>query len=177
MSHLNDTVLDAYAEGQLTTRERAAADAHLATCGDCRLALIALAQMGDLLREHPRQTPPPELAAHILAELAPASAPRVRKGWTGHQWLAAGLSATVVWTLLVVLIGETALSAYRRGLGDFAELARLHPQALLRYPTEAMSAILESIPTVEVALTLVALGLGLWLLTQILAALPEGGQA
>jgi hypothetical protein len=74
-------------------------------------------------------------------------------------------------------VGETVLSAYRRGLGDFADLARLHPQALMRYPSEALSAILESIPAVEMALTLVALALGLWLLTQIVAALPEGSQA
>lgn len=177
MSHLNDTVLDAYAEGQLTARERAAADVHLATCADCRLALVTLAQMGDLLREQPRQMPPSELAARILTELAPAPAPPVKHRWTSSQWLAAGLSATAVWTLLVVLVGETALSAYRRGLGDFAELARLHPQALMRYPSEAVSAILESVPAVEMALTLVALGLALWLLMRILAALPEGGQA
>ena len=50
-------------------------------------------------------------------------------------------------------------------------------QALMRYPSEALSAILESIPAVEMALTLVALALGLWLLTQIVAALPEGSQA
>ncbi len=177
MSHLSDTILDAYAEGQLTARERTAADAHLATCADCRLALVTLAQMGDLLREQPQQTPPLELTSRILAELAPVSARPIRQRWTTSHWLAAGLSATVVWTLLVVLVGETVLSAYRRGLGDFADLARLHPQALMRYPSEALSAILESIPAVEMALTLVALALGLWLLTQIVAALPEGSQA
>jgi len=177
MSHLNDVILDAYAEGQLSARERTAADAHLATCPDCRLGLVALAQMGDLLREQPRQAPPPELSHRILAELAPAPVPPVRPRWTASQWLAAGLSATVAWTLLVILVGETALSANRRGLGDLAELARLHPQVVTRYPSEALSAILESIPAVEVALTLVALALGLWLLTQIVAALPEGGQA
>src|SRR5438046_7410260 len=42
-SHLDDETLAAYVEGALSAPEREAADAHLADCGECRSATVALA--------------------------------------------------------------------------------------------------------------------------------------
>lgn len=173
MSHLDDAVLDAYAEGMLSTAERAAADAHLAACADCRMTLVSLAQVGDLLRAQPRQAPPPQLIATIVNHLAPMPAPRLKAGWTRGRWVLASLAAMAVWSLLVVLVGETVLAAYRRGLGEFARLAREHPELVMRYPSDALYAFLESLPLVEIGLTLVLLIAGLWLVQRLIAALPQ----
>ena len=177
MSHLNDAILDAYAEGQLTARERAEADAHLATCAQCRTGMVALAQVGDLLRLEPREAPPDDLAVRIMTNLAVAPPVMVKAGWSRARWIASGVGTTLLWLMLIVLAGETFLAAYRRGLGDLAELVRSHPEVALHYPSEAFYALVESVPAIEMMLTLVALVLGLWLLTQMLSALPTESRA
>ena len=181
MQHLAPEILDAYAEGLLTPAERAVADAHLAVCDRCRLALVSLAQMGDLLREQTPVAPPPGLAATIIGQLEPTlpvlePAPTpVTPNWPRLLWN--GLEAAAAWLLLIILGGETVLAAYRSGLGDLAWLFQSQPDLLSAYPAEAFYAVLEAVPVIELSLTLAVLVLAIWLMQRFVATLPLGSRA
>ena len=181
MRHLTPDILDAYAEGLLTPAERAVADTHLAVCDRCRLALVSLAQMGDLLRMQTAVAPPPELAATIIARLEPTlplpeAAPRaVKPNWALSLWN--GLEAVAAWLLLIILGGETVLAAYRSGLGELAALIQSQPEILVTYPTEAFYAVVEALPIIELSLTLAMLVVAVWLMQRFVATLPLGSRA
>ena len=181
MQHLAPAILDAYAEGLLTPAERAAADTHLAVCDRCRLALVSLAQMGDLLRAQTPVAPPPTLAATIIGALEPTLPPLaappapVAPTWPRAVWN--GLEAAAAWLLLIILGGETVLAAYRSGLGDLAWLFQSSPDLLSAYPAEAFYAVLEALPVVELSLTLAVLVVAVWLMQRFVATLPLGSRA
>lgn len=181
MQHLAPAILDAYAEGILTPAERAVADTHLAGCDQCRLALVSLAQMGDLLRMQTAVAPPPDLAATIIARLEPTlSTPQTvssvaRPTWPRALWN--GLEAAAAWLLLIILGGETVLAAYRSGLGELAALIQSQPDILVTYPSEAIYAVLEALPIIELSLTLAVLVMAVWLMQRFLATLPLGSRA
>ncbi len=180
MTHLSNEILDAYAEGALSREERARADAHLAVCATCRLAVVSLAQVGDLLRDEPRVAPPADLAATVIATLEPSLAPvpaarPVR--WNWPRLALNGLAAALAWILLILLGGQTIVAAYRAGLADIAELFQAQPDLLSRYPTEAFYAIVETLPLLELGLTLVALVAAVWFLYHFVVTLPEWSRA
>ena len=193
MKHLSTATLNAYADDMLSPLERAEVDVHLAVCAHCRATTHALAQMGDVLRG-PRAAPPPDLAATIAASLehhVPAPLPPQswgergltqalgggggqRAAWNWTRAALNGLGTAVAWLLLIVLGGETVLAAQRGGLADFATLLRTQPDIVTRYPTEALYALLEAVPVVELSITLVVFVVALWLMQRFVAALPEG---
>lgn len=173
MPHLSPAILDAYAEGMLSPAERAQADAHLAVCAECRLSVISLAQLGDLLRAQPRVEPPTDLAASIVAELEPALTPAAAPIHSLRDLLLSGAGAAIAWLLLVILVGETIVAAYSDGLADFAELVSAKPNILTRYPAEVLYALAGSVPLLEVALTVLVFIAALWLMRRFLAALPD----
>jgi len=177
MAHLTTEILDVYAEGILTPRERTQADAHLATCAECRLAVVSMAQVGDLLRDEPRQAVPDGLAAALIANLEPTLLPPSPLAWSWTQIALSGLGTLIAWMLLIILGGETVLAAYRAGLADYAELIQAQPDLLSRYPSEAFAALVESIPVAELGLTLVTLVVALWLMQRFLATLPGWSRA
>jgi hypothetical protein len=99
--------LSEYADGELDAAERAAVDAHLAGCAECRMALDELravvARAGALLD----QAPPGDLWPGIAAQIAPADGhPRVspfrralsarRFSFTLPQLAAAGIALMIL---------------------------------------------------------------------------------
>jgi anti-sigma factor RsiW len=90
-THLGDLV-SALLDGELTQAERAAADAHLASCPACRAALQATASARSLLRALSPVEPPFAFYEHMRrAEHRRRPAP----------WLAAAAAAAAVVTLAV----------------------------------------------------------------------------
>jgi hypothetical protein len=102
--------------GEVSDEERAACEAHAASCAKCRRALEELHRLRALLAERPRREPTPELIVQCRQALEEAL-DREQLGWHGlvRQWFsawhfrpAAGLAAaltllacgfTVGWTL------------------------------------------------------------------------------
>lgn len=126
---------------QLGPEERAAAEAHLEGCADCRAEADALAPMASVLRRAdperlaPTPMPPPELAnritRRIAAERRKARRHRVRVG-LGLAAAAAGATAAVL--LALSLTGSPSSDqqvqtvAFRHLPGDLAAQARLEPR-------------------------------------------------
>lgn len=96
--------LGAYALGRLDPADRAALEAHLATCGPCREELASLAPLPGLLRGiDPDALPPrPELPDAVRDEaVRRLAAARRRARWRLRAWQA--VAAAAVLALVVVL--------------------------------------------------------------------------
>ncbi|MFN8496982.1 MAG: zf-HC2 domain-containing protein [Anaerolineae bacterium] len=171
MKHLSSAILDAYTEGSLDPAERLAADAHLAVCAECRLMAVSLAEIGDLLRTLPRVEPPASLSRAIIAEADRDARRRVVRGWATVALN--GVALAVAWFMLIILGGETLVAAYNAGLSDFAGVLQTEPGLILRYPGDILALLAEAFPIVPLALTLVVLGIALWLMQRFFAELPQ----
>ena len=151
MKHPSLEQIENYKEGQAR-----ALDAHLATCEQCRRELAAERRMAQALRHVERIAPSPEFAVRLdqaLARAETAQRPPVYRpafAWTG-------LAALLVSGLLLVFAYQTAMALQEGGALDLVSLYASRPDVLSMYPTEALSALLESLPLVEFLLTLVLL--------------------
>ena len=67
--------LSAYADGMLPGERRAAVEAHLQECADCRAALFALQEAAQRYRAIPVPVPPGELSARMAAAVGAAGLP------------------------------------------------------------------------------------------------------
>ncbi len=106
--------LGAFALGQLSDSERAATEAHLEGCADCRAEADALAPMAAMLeRANPDQlstapAPPPDLGDRIARRIAAErGATRRRRLRFGFGLGAAAAAATAAVLLAVSLTGST----------------------------------------------------------------------
>lgn len=171
MKHLSSATLDAYTEGSLDPAERLAVDAHLAVCAECRLMAVSLAEIGDLLRTLPRVEPPASLARSIIAEADRDARQRALRGWATVALN--GVALAFAWLMLIILGGETLVAAYNAGLSDFAAVLQTEPDLILRYPGDILALLAEAFPIVPLALTLVVLGIALWLMQRFFSELPQ----
>jgi len=162
--------LNAYVERELGNEERTAVEDHLLTCPSCRQRVANLRQMTTLLYQLPVEELPAGLEARIVAAVGPAPAQEaVNQSWLYRA--AIGLAALFSLLMLLALGYQTLLVWQQDGTGQFISLLAGNPDLALRYPTEALYAVLESLPVVEIALTLgIALVIVL-LLEQFLATL------
>ena len=171
MKHLSSATLDAYSEGNLDPAERLAVDAHLGVCPECRLTVVSMAEIGDLLRTLPRVEPPASLARSIIAEADREARRRAVRSWVALAFNGAALA--LAWLMLIVLGGETLVAAYNAGLSDFAAVLQIEPDLIVRYPADTFALLAEAFPIVPLALTLVVLGIALWLMQRFFAELPQ----
>ena len=78
-----EAMVDAYADGELTTTESAEFERALAVCPDCRKRLDSARAIGGLLRELPAERAPDLLRARVKRELRSiAGRPRERVRWS-----------------------------------------------------------------------------------------------
>jgi hypothetical protein len=152
MKHLSVEQIETYVAG----RDREV-DAHLATCARCQRELAAEQRLVRALSRLERLAPSPEFAARLeralmrtdtKARRQVSDAPRPSPTWTGVAALLAAL-------LLVVFAYQTLVGLQDSGTLDFVSLFASRPDLLSTYPTESLSALFESLPLVELALTVV----------------------
>jgi len=112
--------LSEYIDGELDSSERAALEAHLATCGQCYAALGELRQVVARAKSLTDAEPETDLWPNIRARLTQGSEPRRhapgsrRFSFTVPQLLAASIA-------LVLLSGGSAWLALRQGPTDTTE--------------------------------------------------------
>ena len=105
--------LGALALGQLSPEERAATEAHLEGCGECRAEAEALAPMAALLRRadperlSPAPAPPPYLGDRIARRIAAERSARHRRRVRIGFGLGAAAAATAAVILAIVLTGSS----------------------------------------------------------------------
>ena len=150
--------LGAHVLGQLGPDERAAFEAHLEGCPDCREELATLAPLARLLpladpdRLCPAPAPPPRLADQVASAVAhERRVRRRRRGFRGGLALAGGLAAAAAVAIAIVVSGpggdDGTGQAERVSFGSLppgaAIRAELHPRA---YGTE-MRVSVEGLPS------------------------------
>ena len=96
MNHLDDDILSALVDGQLTSEERSEAEAHLGTCATCRQQLDGFRSVATLLRALPEVVPPREftLGPRLLKD--PPNVLRLRRWYTATRVVAAAFAAVFV---------------------------------------------------------------------------------
>jgi len=94
--------LDEYVEGELQPRRRSRVERHLAGCEHCRLHLHRLQGVAKALNALPREQPPADFAARVMAavRLAQGLPERVSRRLY-HLWAAGAAAATA----LVIVVG------------------------------------------------------------------------
>ena len=101
-AHPSDRLLP-YQRGELAAAERAAVEAHLAECAECRAALADFAAIAARLERAPEPAPPIHwgaFRAELRESLARRSAPERR----GRRWSLGGLPAALAAGLAVVVL-------------------------------------------------------------------------
>jgi len=116
MSHVDDGILHAYLDGELSPVERAGVEAHLGACGACR---ERLAEERGLIERADRLLAlavPPGLGTGAV----PALAPRRRRSWFVPGAWAASIAAAFVagWLLHVERVGPAGPAGPARALLD-----------------------------------------------------------
>ena len=136
--------LGAYTVDRLDAGERAALEAHLGSCADCRAEAAALARLSRLLpladpgRLDPAPAPPPALAARVFAAVGVERRERARRRRRRVGLSLAGAVAVAV-SLLIVLGGGDGGSPSRLD-GAAPQRVQLRPLP----PGGAIAARLES---------------------------------
>lgn len=153
--------LSAYADGTLPAERRAAAEAHLEECADCRGALFALQEAAQRYRAVPVPVPPGELSARMAAAVgaaglperpapapavAPApAAPSIAQG--GRQTAAAIVMAAIVVIGVVVTILARESGSKARKLPPAQTVGAAAAQQPLTSPPAAKTTPAVTAPT------------------------------
>ncbi len=115
--HLDDERAQRYLDGQLPAPERVRADAHLASCPDCRLVLEGCRALAEALSGIPAALPPPDFTEGVLARVQA----RERTVSRERRVAAAVLGAAAAVAAVLVVAGgpaawASALSRFGAGL-------------------------------------------------------------
>jgi predicted anti-sigma-YlaC factor YlaD len=153
-NHLTDPDVDSYVEQQMDCAERVRVDNHLAGCSACRSRVAREQRLEGLLRAMPRSDAPRDLSARINAAVdLRVGQERARRERLPLIILATFLSLIVTfWFGLQMLIG-----LQEEGALDLFSLVTSHPEIFSAYSTDAFFALAESLPILEMVLTLFAL--------------------
>lgn len=174
--HEVEAKLDNYVGRELAIAESAALEDHLESCSSCRRKLAHLRQVTALLYRLPVEEPAPNLTARIVAMVEDRVSPvPARRLW--FHTAAIGLGILVSMYLLLSLGYQTLLAWQQGGAGQFISLLFNDPELMARYPTESLYAVLESLPVVELALTLGLSLVTLLLVEQLAGTLTSRTQA
>ncbi len=130
-------------DGRLDSEKRAAVEAHLANCAQCRRELDALRRVKTALRQDlPRHPVPPEVAARVSAALAAEAARRRFR----RRPVVIGVAVATAAALVLLLVRGGQRDLVEAAAQDFAgygaatlglDLETTEPQALERYFTDA----------------------------------------
>lgn len=152
--HFTTMDVDLYAEQGVDVKTLQRMKAHLATCPMCRGLVERDREIESALVELPRAMAPRDLVARIMsaAELRGAEA-RARR-----ERLPFIIVATFFSFLLSIWFGLQMLLAFQdNGALDFFSLITSRPEVFSMYSADAYFALIESLPILEIVLTVFAL--------------------
>lgn len=151
--HLAADAVALYVEQGLDALTRAETDAHIAACALCRGRVARDRRIEAALREMPRENPPRDLAARITATVEL----RVSREQMRRERLPLIAVATFFSALLMLWFGfEMLVTFQENGALDFFSLLASRPEVFSTYSTDALFALIESLPISEIVLTLFA---------------------
>jgi hypothetical protein len=146
VSHLTYEQTESYLQGVDSDL-----DAHVMTCSHCQIEISNEHALTLALAKLERVAPSPEITARLQGAFAFA-----KRGGKERQphlgWI--GLAACSSTLLLMVFGYQMVLALQSGGALDFLSLYSSHPDLVSTYPSEALSALVESLPLLELLLTL-----------------------
>ena len=119
MTHPEE-LLAPYVDGTASPEERAAVDAHVATCASCRAEIAAATAARAALRRLPVVEAPPGLAPDPVTTPA-AARPSGAPGW--YRWGGAAAAAAVIALLLVMVLPKSGNHASTDAAGSNGKTA------------------------------------------------------
>jgi hypothetical protein len=130
--------LSAYLDGELPLQERAAVEAHLAGCPDCRAVLAQLGAVSGIVKKHSMEPVPPALKGAVLNAPKPASLP-----WLKPVLALSAAAAGVLVVLNVTKVPEQpslSLGFSARNSADFGSAEDLKTETGRALPPEEPAA-------------------------------------
>lgn len=118
--------LSAYVDEELTPEERAACDAHLIGCADCRATLAELQAVVDSARRFPTHAPPADLWPGIAGRLEPSPPARV-VAWSGRRVSFSLPELALAASLLVAVSAGVSWLAANRGVATSTGTVAMEP--------------------------------------------------
>lgn len=127
MTHPED-LLAGYVDGALSTRERAAVDAHLSSCETCREEIALASQVVTMLSALPEEDVPLGVTAPVLETArgervgARARVSRAERRYARWQWVAGAAAALLVLVLVVPNLFHGGNAEQRGSRAKFTEV-------------------------------------------------------
>ncbi len=163
--HLTPRELETYVERELGETARTAIKLHLADCASCRERTHRADRLESALRDLPREYAPRELTERILA----AADWRAAEEQARRKRLPLIALATFSSLLLAVWFGIQMVIAFLQDDAlDFFSLFTTRPDILSTYSSDALFALLESLPIAEIMLTAFAVLIAIVLAQQLM---------
>lgn len=154
-SHLQVLQVESAGEGQTTPEMRV----HLGECAVCRARVARATKFEDVLHGIPRVHAAPDLVPHIRASIAEFAAARRLRQPPYARGLAAAFAAVVA----LVLVYQAGIELEVGGALTFFAFFVRQPEAVINYPGDALAALVEVLPLLQMLVTLavvvVAVGL------------------
>jgi anti-sigma factor RsiW len=111
LAHIDDDVLSAFVDQQLTPDESTAVIAHLQTCPECQVRLDGLRSVAMLLRQLPEVEPPRDFSIGPRLLVDPPNVVRLRRWYTATRVAAGALAAVFVFLLAGTLYVDSQPAA------------------------------------------------------------------
>ncbi len=96
IAHLGDEAAQAYVDDALAGPERAACEAHVAACADCRLLVESYRALGDALEGLDAPAPPPDFTLRVMDRIDALEHARAVERWLAGGILAAAIAAAAL---------------------------------------------------------------------------------
>lgn len=162
--HLTPRELETYVTGMMDEIAGDAAARHLGTCAECRVRVQRAQKLEMGLRDVPLVNTPKDLADRIVA----AVDWRVALEETRRKRLPFIALATVASFIVSFWFAFQALTAFVDDDGfDLLSIYTQRPDLLSTYFSDALFALLESLPLQEIALTVIAITVAIVLAQQL----------
>ncbi len=148
--HLTPRELETYVERETEDIARAAIELHLADCAVCRERTHRAERFENALHELPREHAPRQVTERILA----TADWRATQEQARRKRLPLVAVATLSSLLLAIWFGAQMVVAFLQDDAlDFFSLLTSRPDILSAYSSDALFALLESLPFAEIVLT------------------------
>src|SRR5512135_1396559 len=152
--HFTTMDVDQYVQQEIDAKTLHRLETHLATCPMCRGLVAREQRIESALLEMPRVAAPHDLMVRITA----AAELRVAEARARRERLPFIIAATFFSFLLSIWFGLQMLLAFQdNGALDFFSLITSRPEVFSMYSADAYFALIESLPILEIVLTIFAL--------------------
>ncbi len=156
MEHLTDVQIEEFAEGQAPQFAE-----HVNSCALCGRNVALARRLAGALARVERAAPSREFAVRLDKRLALVTAQGAVSELSAFL---VGLAAFFASLLLLVFIYQTVLGFQQGGVFDFVSLFLSRPDLLAQDPFDALGALLESLPLLQLLFTF-----GLFVIALVLA--------